>query len=88
MTSIFTIFLAQFISPIPIVVGIAAAFVSRAWWNVGVTAVTATLIGEYFTRMENPEHSFSPLVFATGVLAAAIWAAWFYWIRLTRKKGE
>jgi len=88
MTAIFTIFLTQFVSPIPIVVGIAAAFISRAWWHVIVTAFVAALIGEYLSRISSSDHIFSAQIFAMGVFASGLWAAWFFWIRQTRLKGE
>ena len=81
MSAIFTMFLAQFVAPIPIAVGIAGAFVSRSWWHVLITALVAASIGEVFLHMTKADHSFTPLAFMIGVVAAGLWAAWFYWIR-------
>lgn len=88
MPAVFAMFLAQFVAPIPITVGIVGAFVSRAWWHVILTALAAASISEIFLRMTKVDHGFNPLVFLTGVAAAGLWAAWFYWLRLARSKNQ
>jgi len=88
MSAVFAMFLAKFVAPIPIAVGIAGAFVSRAWWHVFITALVAALLGEVFLRMTKVDHSFNPLAFLIGVVAAGLWAAWFYWIRLAKLKNK
>ncbi len=88
MSAVFTIFLAKFVAPIPIVVGIVGAYVSRSWWHVLITAFAAASISEIFLRMTMADHSFTPLAFIIGVVAAGLWAAWFYWLRLAKLKGK
>ena len=88
MSAVFAMFLAQFIAPIPIAVGIAGAFVSRSWWHVLITALVAASIGEIFLRVTKVDHRFDPLASLIGVVAAGLWAAWFYWIRLARLKNK
>lgn len=88
MSAVFAIFLTQFIAPIPIIVGIAGAFVSRAWWHVLITAFVAALTSEIFLHIAKTDHSFTLLAFLIAVLAAGLWAAWFYWIRLAKLKNE
>ena len=88
MSAVFAIFLAKFVAPIPIAVGIAGAFVSRSWWHVFITALVAAAIDEIFLRMAKLDHSFDLLAFLIGLVAAGLWAAWFYWIRLARLKNE
>ena len=88
MSAVFAMFLAQFVAPIPIAVGIAGAFVARAWWHVLITAVVAASIGEVYVRMTKVDHSFSALGFPLGVVAAGLWAAWFYWLRLARLQNK
>jgi len=86
MSDLFTMFLAQFMAPIPITVGIAGAFFSRSWWHVLLTALVAAGASEVFLRMNEAGHKFDLLTFLVGLFAAGLWAAWFYWIRLSRKK--
>lgn len=88
MTAFFALFLAKFMALIPIAVGIVGAFVSRSWWHVLVTAVLAAAIDEIFLRMTEVEHGFSPLAFMTGVIAAGLWAAWFYWLRQAKLRNQ
>lgn len=88
MSAVFTMFLAKFVAPIPIAVGIAGAFFSRSWWHVLATAVVAASITEVFLRTTEVDHSFNLLAFLIGVFAAGLWAAWFYWIRLSRLNNK
>ena len=88
MSAVFAIFLAKFVAPIPIAVGIAGAFFSRSWWHVFVTALVAATIDEIFLRMAKLEHSIDLLAFLIGVIASGLWAAWFYWIRLTKLQNK
>ncbi len=88
MSAVFAMFLAHFIAPIPIAVGIAGAFVSRAWWHVLITALLAASIGEIYLRVTDVDHSLNPLAFLIGVVAAGLWAAWFYWLRLAKLKNK
>ena len=88
MSAVFAMFLTQFVAPIPIAVGIAGAFASRSWWHVCITALAAATITEIALRATKVDHSFNLLFFLIGVVAAGLWAAWFYWIRLTRSKSQ
>lgn len=88
MSAVFAMFLAKFVAPIPIAAGIAGAFFSRSWWHVFITALVAASLGEVFLRVTNVDHSFNPLAFLIGVVAAAVWAAWFYWIRLAKLENK
>ncbi len=88
MSGVFAMFLEQFVAPIPIAVGIAGAFFSRSWLHVLMTAIAAASITQIFLRMSDAEHSFNLLTFLIGVVAAGIWAAWFYWVRLSRTKNN
>jgi len=88
MSAVFTMFLAQFVAPIPIAAGIAGAFVSRSWWHVLITALVAASITETFLRVTKVEHSFNLPAFLIGVVASGIWAAWFYWIRLNKLQNK
>ena len=75
-------------APLHIVVGIAGAFFSRSWWHVLVTAVVAVSIGEIYLRVTEADHRFDPLVALIGVVAAGLWAAWFYWLRLVKLRNQ
>ncbi len=88
MSAIFTIFLARFVAPIPIAVAIVGAFVSRSWWHVAITAFAAASLSEVALRATKPAYSFDPLAFLIGLAAAGLWASWFYWIRLARRKSK
>ena len=88
MSAVFTIFLAKFVAPIPIVAGIVGAYVSRSWWHVLITALVAASISEIFLHMTKADYSFVPLVFMISVFAAGLWAAWFYWLRLAKLKSK
>lgn len=88
MAAVFAMFLAQFVAPIPIAVGIAGAFVSRSWWHVPITALVAASITETFLRVTEVDHNFNLLAFLIGVVAAGVWAAWFYWIRLAKLENK
>ncbi len=88
MSGVFAMFLEQFVAPIPIAVGIAGAFFSRSWWHVLITALAAASITQVFLRMSDVDHSFNLLVFLIGVVAAGLWAGWFYWVRLSRLNNQ
>ena len=88
MSDLFAIFVAQFMAPLPIVVGIAGAFFSRSWWHVLVTALVAVSVGEVYLRLTKTDHSLDPLTALVGVVAAGLWAAWFYWLRLMKLKNQ
>jgi len=88
MSALFAMFVAQFIAPLPIVVGIAGAFFSRSWWHVLITALVAVSIGEIYLRVTEADHSIDPLAALIGVVAAGLWAAWFYWLRLVKLRNE
>lgn len=88
MSAVFAIFLAKFVAPIPIAIGIAGAFVSRSWGHVLITALVAATVDEVFLRMADVDHSFSTLAFMIGIFASGLWAAWFYWIRLAKLRNE
>lgn len=84
--AIFAVFVAKFLSPIPIVVAIIGAFWSRAWWHVAITAVVAATIGEVLLSATQVTRSFNPAIFLIGVLAAGVWAALAFWIKRVRMK--
>ena len=88
MSDLFAVFVAQFMAPLPIVVGIAGAFFSRAWWHVLVTALVAVSIGEVYLRLTEADHSLDPSTALIGVVAAGLWAVWFYWLRLLKLKNQ
>ena len=88
MSAVFTIFLAQFVAPIPIVVGIVGAYFSRSWAHVAITALIAASVSEIYLRMTKEEHGFTLLVFFISIVAGALWAAWFYWIRLSKLQSK
>ncbi len=88
MSALFTMFLAQFVAPIPIAMGIAGGFVSRSWWHVLITAVLAATVSEYFLGMADPDHRFTLTYYIVGIIAAGLWAAWFYWLRLARQQHK
>lgn len=88
MSAVVAIFLARFMAPIPIAVGIVGAFVSRSWWHVAITALAAASMSEFALRLTRPAYSFDPLAFLIGVAAAGLWASWFYWIRLGKRKSK
>ena len=88
MSAVFAIFVAQFMAPLPIVVGIAGAFFSRSWWHVLITALVAVSMGEIYLRTTETDHSFDPLTAFIGLVAAGLWAGWFYWLRLMKLRNE
>jgi hypothetical protein len=85
MIAVFTIFLTQVFAPIIIVVGIAGAFISRSWWHVLITALAAVAISEITQRYAKDAHIFNPTTILMGIIAAGLWAAWFYWLKLAKK---
>ncbi len=88
MSAIFTIFLIQVFAPIVIVFGIAGAFVSRSWWHVLITALAAATTSEVFASLANDDNIFNSVNFLIGVVAAGLWAAWFYWLRLAKRNNK
>jgi len=88
LSAVFAIFVAQFMAPLHIVVGIAGAFFSRAWWHVLITALVAVSIGEIYLRVTEADHHLDPLTAVIGIIAAGLWAAWFYWLRLMKLKNQ
>ncbi len=88
MSAIFTIFLTQVFAPIVIVVCIAGAFVSRSWWHVLITALAAATTSEGFAGYVNDDNVFNAMNLLIGVVAAGLWAAWFYWLKLAKRNSN
>lgn len=88
MVAIVAVFVAKFMSPVLVIVAVLTGFVSRSWLQVMIGVLFAAALHEIALMTMQETRSFNLMVFAIGIVAAAVWAGVIFAIRRGRRKAE